>query len=216
MRVMALIPARGGSVRLKGKNTETINGRTLVELAIRQAQACEMIDNRNIVVTSDSVLVREIAQRCGADIVVRPAHLSQGNNVIQHVQQHAYEQFTERNNLTFDAIVLLQPTSPMRTPEDIQGALQLFKTSGADAVVSVTEGADDVAFQVRHARRLERIPHCVVCNGAVFVLSVAAMQAGLHWFSPAAHLYGYEMPKDRSLDIDTQQDLEIARRLMAP
>lgn len=213
LRVLAIIPARGGSKRLAGKNMETINGRPLVRHAIMHAQNSTLIDNRNIVVTSDDARALELARQCGVIACRRPDYISQGDGVVMKVVEHAYLNVITALSLTFDVVILLQPTSPMRTPQDIDGALEMMERTGADSVVSVTEGADDLAYQVRHAGRLETIPNIVVANGAIFALRVAAMQAGIDFFN--GEMYGYPMPKDRSIDIDTAQDLEIARRLMS-
>lgn len=214
MRALAIIPARGGSKRLPGKNMETIGGFTLVEHAIRHARDAKLIDNRNIVVTSDDKRTLDLAKQRGVRTCVRPDNLSQGDGVVMRVTENAYSAFLDIAQVSIDVVVWLQPTSPLRTGADIDGALEMMQRTNADSVVSVTEGADDLAYQVRHAGRLQTIPNVVVCNGAVFALRVSAMLAGKDYFS--GEMYGYPMPKDRSIDIDTQQDLEIARRLMQP
>jgi CMP-N-acetylneuraminic acid synthetase len=105
--------------------------------------------------------------------------------------------------------VILQPTSPLRTAADVQNCVTLLDCKSVDSVVSVTQGADDIAFQSRHAGRLERIPDVLVPNGAVFGIRTSVLRDGGYWYGDYA--FRYLMPKERSIDIDCELDLEMAR-----
>src|SRR5689334_8446134 len=202
--MLGLIPARRGSVRLPDKNLRLLAGKSLVRRAVECARGCESLTA--IAVSTEDEAIAAEAITAGAVHIARPPELATAETPMLPVLRHAYD-FLECSDL--EAIVLLQPTSPLRTSQDIVNCIELCNETGADAVVSVTDGGSDVAYHVRHARRLERIPHVVIPNGAVYVLRVSSMLAGYDWFS--GETYAYEMPKDRSIDIDTAQDFEIAR-----
>lgn len=118
------------------------------------------------------------------------------------------------DHLKADVIVLMQPTSPFRTAEDIQNALHILTSSKGDAVISVTEAPNDLAYEVGFAKRLRNVPNVVVPNGALFLITREALLDGYSWFT-APLMYGYSMPKDRSLDVDTEVDFELARYLVS-
>lgn len=207
MRVLGLIPARGGSQRLPNKNMQLVGGDPLVGHAIRHSFGCDQI--ALTAVTSDSFRIGQYSSEQGALVIHRPAELSRGDQPMQlTVVAHALA-FLQRAGFQFDAVCLLQPTSPFRTSEDITRAITILRDSGGDCVVSVSDGDDNLAFQVRHANRLEKIPNVMVCNGAIYLATVEHLARGDHWFNGLC--YGYTMPKDRSLDIDTAQDLSFAQ-----
>lgn len=214
MRALAIIPARGGSVRLPDKNLQGINGVSLVAMAVQQAMAAGLT---SVVVSTDRSQIAIEAARYGAWVLSRPARLAMADTPMIQVLRHAADE-AEAGRIgpagPFDVTVLLQPTSPMRTVGDIAACLVLQHETQADSVVSVVAGADDTMFQMRHARRLEKVPDVVVPNGAVYVLTTAALAAGHDWYSGMA--YAYPMPKDRSIDVDTAFDLACARMAMEP
>lgn len=208
MKVLGLIPARSGSKRLPGKNGELLGGVPLVGHAIFHASMSKVCDV--VAVTTDSDKLAMYAEANGAVAIPRPEELSRGDQpMMLSVVRHALDDLRPKE---FDAVCLLQPTSPFRTPADIRACLDLLLETGGDAVVSVTAAEEALAFQVRHARRLEEVPNVVVPNGAVFLARTRHLENGGNWFN--GQVYGYAMPKDRSLDIDTAQDLQIARHLM--
>lgn len=119
----------------------------------------------------------------------------------------------------FDSIVLLQPTSPLRTAEDIRNCVSLLQ-SGSEAVISVVASGLPELFTIGHAGRMRPMPlnemadgrRVVVPNGAVFAIRRDVLDAGMDWWT-ASVVTAYEMPPERSVDIDTIVDLEEARRL---
>jgi CMP-N,N'-diacetyllegionaminic acid synthase len=211
VKALAIIPARGGSVRLPRKNLALIGGKTMTQHAVDCAHASGVC--RWVVVSTDD---EEIAAKTGnATIIRRPAHLADRELPMIERVRHIFEQAQDSiwKPGFASSIVLLQPTSPLREPEDVAACVRLMQETGADSVVSVTAGDVDTGFQIRHAKRLEPIKNIVVCNGAVYVLSVDHLLRGGDWYSGEA--YGYVMPKERSVDVDTAADLEVARLLYA-
>ena len=206
MKVLGLIPARGGSVRCPRKNLAMVGRLSLLGWAIAQARESGVIDE--IAVTTDDTQIAAEARNEGAPALIRPARLAQDDTPMAPVIQHALQ------NIACDVLVLLQPTSPLRTADDIRGALRLFERCGADAVISVTAAKEDLVFNIGHAGRLRpRGETTVEANGAIYIGKAEALLRGESFYDGL--LYGYPMPKDRSVDIDTPQDLEIARMIIS-
>jgi len=210
VRVLGLIPARGGSKRCPGKNTADLGGKPLLQWTVEAARESGVVDH--LVVSSDSVDVLHVADRLGVAQIIRPLALAQDNTPMLPVVRHAIEAVHPADPYL---VVLLQPTSPFRTAEDIRSALNVWDLSAGDSVVSVTEVPEDLIFQVRWADRLEPASrNFVVPNGAIYIMRSADIMRGRSWYSDL--VYAYRMPKDRSLDIDTPMDLELARMMVHP
>jgi len=206
MSVLGVIPARRGSKRLPGKNTLDLGGKPLIVWSIRTAKECSLFDT--IVVTSDDPEVLKLAEAEGVHAHHRLEYLARDDTPMLPVVGDAFDHYP-----VDDAVILLQPTSPFRQPRDIEGAYRLLKHTKADSVFSTSRPPDDLVFQVGHAQRLRQLPDIVVPNGALFLITAEALQAGRSWFDGEA--YGYLMPKDRSIDIDTPLDFEIAKMIVA-
>ena len=134
--VTALIPARGGSKRLPRKNVKLLNSKPLIAWSVEVAKASKYIDQ--VIVSTDDEEIKQISEQYGAEVpFIRPEHLSNDTASSFDVIKHAIEQLgiEDQNHL----IVLLQPTSPLRTTFDIDKALEFFKTNDADGVVSISE-----------------------------------------------------------------------------
>lgn len=171
-RVLAVIPARGGSKRVPRKNIRPVAGKPLLAWTIDAAKASKYIDR--CIVSTDDEEVADIARQCGAEVpFMRPAELAQDESSSIEMLRHAARKLPDH-----DIIVLLQPTSPERTAADIDAALEV----GMTPLVSTCGGKP---------------------NGAIYIASTHIPNS----FALAHH---FEMPKDRSLDIDTEHDLFIA------
>jgi CMP-N,N'-diacetyllegionaminic acid synthase len=201
MKVLGVIPARGGSKRLPKKNLADLGGKPLVKWTLDAAIQSDVFDHL-WVSTEDE----EIGHIAGEYWWKRPPELAKDTTPTMPVILDVLA----RHNV--DVIVTLQPTSPFRTADDIKNSLALLKDYEADSVISTTEAPKDLAFEVRWANRLEALPSIVVPNGAIYIITNAALQRGETWYS--GRLYGFPMPKDRSIDIDTELDLELARHLL--
>lgn len=214
MKALGIVPARAGSKRLPGKNLATIGGRSLVRIAAQ----CGLAVLDHVVVSTEDEDVWLSACVGTEDPRLtwrqRPAHLAtdaaDSMGVVRDVVQNT--------NLDWDAVVLLQPTSPLRLPEDVGACLMLLVANKAEAVVTVTDQVGkDWLFELGHANRLRPVSvrdGLCVPNGAVFALTRQAYEAGYDWWT-APLVYGHVMPKSRSIDIDTADDLAMARALAA-
>jgi CMP-N-acetylneuraminic acid synthetase len=135
--VLIIIPARGGSKRIHQKNLQTVGGLSLVARAIKSAK--EAFDDSLIVVSTDDQQIADEARRMGAPTPwLRPAHLATDNAGTFGVVEHALSWALENQNNRFDAVVLLEPTAPLRIPRHLSEAVALLRQSGADSVVGVS------------------------------------------------------------------------------
>jgi CMP-N,N'-diacetyllegionaminic acid synthase len=134
MKVIGLIPARGGSKGVPGKNLRLVCGKPLLQYTCEAARAARRLER--VIVTTDDRQIAEIAQQCGVEVpFMRPPELAKDDTPMIPVVQHALRWLQERGDV-YEAVCLLQPTTPLRRPEDINGAIELLETSGADSVIS--------------------------------------------------------------------------------
>ena len=136
-RVLAIVPARGGSKGVPGKNVKPLAGRTLLDYAAFAARHSGVIDR--IVLSTDSAEIADAGRRAGLEVpFMRPAVLAKDDTPMLPVIQHAVEALAA-DGWTTDVIVLLQPTSPLRRPSHVRDAVTLLRETKADSVVSVIE-----------------------------------------------------------------------------
>jgi N-acylneuraminate cytidylyltransferase len=220
--VLALIPARGGSKGLPGKNIRLLQSKPLIAWSIEAAQASSFISR--VVVSSDDAEILAVARAQGADVpFVRPAHLAGDASSGMDVVLHALEQLPG-----FDWVVLLQPTSPLRLAADIDDAIEHCLNMGAPACVSVSEAATNPWWMFHVAAdgrmgaflpgaerptRRQDLPELYALNGAIYVARVEWLRQ-THTFL-AQETVAYVMPPERSVDIDTLFDFQLAECLMA-
>jgi CMP-N,N'-diacetyllegionaminic acid synthase len=134
---LAIIPARGGSKGVPGKNIRAIGGLPLIAWSIRQALAVPAITHT--VVSTDSEEIAAVARTHGAEVpFLRPAELAQDTTATEPVMLHALD-WAERDGVNVDAVILLQPTSPLRLPATLASAIARFEQEGADSLLGVCE-----------------------------------------------------------------------------
>jgi CMP-N-acetylneuraminic acid synthetase len=223
MRVLGLVPARGGSRRVPGKNLSRLGGQTLVRRALECSVAAECF--AVVAVSSDDGAV--LAEADGLDVVAlrRPAELATDSSLAGDAALHALRELDHADD-PFDAVAIVQCTSPFTAPEDLAAAVELLERTGAEAVVSVVRVA-----AAQHPRKLKRLdgdrllpyleddpltpshelPPLWVRNGSVYVFRRDVVERGLD----AEDVRGYEMPPERSFDIDTAEDLAFAEFLVS-
>lgn len=217
---IAIIPARAQSKGIPGKNLKIVGGRSLVVRAIQAAKDCSLFDK--IIVSTDGEEIAREARGAGADVVMRPLELSADDSrtidAIEHVLKH----------YGYDAgmCVLLQPTSPLRSGQDVQQAVALWEQHGRGSVVAVTEVdhhplkmilKDEMGFSpVRDHADLEAprqaLPLAFRVNGAIYVNSISDLLAERSFL--VAPIVPYEMPAQRSIDIDSVADLKLANSMI--
>ncbi len=201
---LGLIPARANSVRCPGKNTADLGGRALIEWTILTALKSGVFDT--VAVTTNDPVAKEYAIKHNCTVIDRSDRLSQPDTPSLPVVRDVLDR------IDCETVMLLQPTSPFRLADDIRAAYALFAPPAMDSLVSVTKAPEMMAFEIGHARRLRPLSLAVVENGAMYLSTSEHLQRGGTWYD--GFTYAYYMDKDRSLNIDTQQDLEIARTLV--
>lgn len=220
-RVLALIPARGGSKGVPGKNTRIVAGKPLLAHSIHQALAAETVDVT--VVSSDDAVILATAGEHGATALRRPATMAQDHSPVTEAIAHAYDSYGP-----FDAIVLLQPTSPLRLPADIDAAVQLFLRTGRPVCsvyrVEDTHPArmyrienhgvtDDLSPLMRDQASLRRqdLPPVYLRNGALYVFGPEQVTAGR---IITDDMVAYVMPPESAVNVDTEMDFVLLKLIM--
>lgn len=228
-KYVAVIPARGGSKGIPKKNIKDMNGKPLIAYTIEVANRAvrEGILNRCIVST-DSDEIALVSQKYGAEIpFIRPDYLAEDTAKSVDVILHALS-FLEEKGEYYDAVITLQPTSPMRTYEDLIGGIVQFDNSNADSLIAVYEDVKANGFNYyrmnnRHFGIAEHPEHntgirrqdmkpMYVRNGALYITDVKVLKSTKHIIGDIPLLY--VMPKERSIDVDTMQDFEYIEWLM--
>lgn len=227
MKVLYIIPARGGSKGIPRKNIKKLCGKPLIQYSIDVALALAD-DPRNVIVSTDDEEIAAVAVECGVPDqgYRRPAPLATDTAGSQEMMLDAMEWAREKG-IDFDTVVLLQPTSPLRTKEDVTECLALYGP-GIDMVVSVTESGDNPYYNLFETdaggclhiskgdglyTRRQDAPKVYAYNGAVYVIrpeSLEAMPMGAF-----KTRIPYVMPADRSIDLDTPLDWTVAESLIS-
>jgi CMP-N-acetylneuraminic acid synthetase len=230
MKILALITARGGSITLPRKNVLPFCGKPLIAYSIeaaRDAQAAGAPIDR-IVVSTDDAEIAEVSRCFGAEVpFMRPAELARPDTPSLPVVQHAVRATTREANLHHDWILLLQPTSPLRTAADIRGALDMAGRGDATAVVSVTSANSThpaklkvmeggvlkpyLGESLQQPARQDFAFEVYKTNGAIYLTRREVLIEQDSFYGSRA--LGFLMPPERSIDIDTQLDFDMAEFL---
>lgn len=221
-KVLVYIPARSGSKGIKDKNIIEICNKPLIHYSIDAAKKSKYVDK--VIVSTDSERYAKIAKDCGAEVpFIRPTELAQDNSVEIDSAIHTLDWINKNLNEHFDIIIKLQPTSPLRTSEDIGKALELFIEKDADSVISVSESAispfwmntlpedhsmkDFISENTKITNR-QQLPKYYQLNGSIFISTPEIIHKRT-WYGERS--FAYVMPQERSIDIDNQLDLEFVR-----
>ncbi len=213
MEVLGLVTARGGSKRLPRKNVLLLAGKPMIAWTIDAArQSAEL---QRVIVSTDDEEIARVSREYGADVpFVRPTDLALDDSDHVAVVEHALDWLEEHEGVAPDYVMLLQPTSPLRTADDIDACVSIARKTDAPAVVSVSMMSPH-AYRLGDGATLERVtdageswPPLVAPNGAVYLTRVATLRAE-RTFVPSGTL-GHVMPGERSLDVDTDWDFALA------
>jgi len=218
---VGIIPARGGSKGVDRKNIRSLAGRPLIAHTIDAANDADELDRA--IVTTDDTEIREVAREYGGDAPFRrPPELATDEAAMAPVVEHAISYLEDEEDYTCSAIVLLQPTSPLRTASHIDRAIQRHRESDVTTVVSVFEdhsyrwrpqedGAEQLNYTGEVSRRQDKVPEYVE-NGAIYIADVEQFLA--HGDLRGGTVGLSEMSERRSIDVDTEFDLWLAEQLV--
>lgn len=221
--VLAIVTARGGSKGIPGKNIMEIAGRPLIQWSIDAAHASRYVDR--LILSSDDAAIIEVARKGGCEVpFVRDASLATDEASSIDVLVDALQRVSGHH-----IVVLLQPTSPLRTAADVDGTIARLMESKASACVTVREAEEHPYWTFRFGAdgRLERfaepdggmpqrrqdLPQAWCLNGAVYAAHVDWFLRNRTFLS--AETVGFPMPAERSLDVDTFEDIEKLNLLLS-
>lgn len=221
---LIIIPARGGSKGIPHKNIADLGGRPLIAYTIDAALA--VAPANRIILSTDDPAIAETARRQGLPVpYMRPAELATDTAGSREVILDAMD-WADSQGMSYDCVVLLQPTSPLRTPDDIIRSIELF-TDGVDMVASVKEAASNPYYNCYETdsdgfmtiskgdgllTRRQDAPPAYEFNGAVYVINPGSIRQMPMGRFPRR--IPYLMPDERSVDIDKPIDLIIAATLL--
>lgn len=225
-KVLALIPARGGSKRLKNKNILSLGGKPLIAHTIGAALKSKYIDR--VIVSTDCEEISAVSQEYGAEVpFLRSDALATDEASSVDVVIDAVSKL-EDSGANLKQIILLQPTSPLRKPAHIDEAFESFINKNADAVISVTdcehsplwssalgENGSMEEFYLKRAslKRSQDLPLYVRLNGAIYIIDKELLLKKKS-FLPSKNTFAYLMSKESSVDIDDKFDFEFAKYLL--
>jgi len=226
INLLAVIPARGGSKGLPRKNVLPLGGKPLIAWSIEQALESDFVSH--IIVSTEDEEIAEVAQAYGAKVpFMRPEELASdtasGTDVLVHALKNAQEYY----EMEFDWVLLLQPTSPLRSKEDITAAVQMAEKGGVDAVIGLKEVSEYPQWMKRKSengrifdyldgahkpstRQELDVPYIV--NGAIYLIRSSMLLEKGDFYAGVTK--GYVMPKKRSVDIDDLMDFKMAEWLL--
>ena len=220
-KVLGFIPARGGSKGVPNKNIRKIAGKELIGYTLEAAHQSEVFDK--IIVSTDSNEIANVAKKFGGEVpFLRPSELAQDDSKVMDAIIHTMNWFEQKRE-TFDILVYLQPTSPMRTGKHIVSALNLMTKKDADSIISVNktdtvverlgvlpdsgEMKNFIDPKVEHANRQELRDYYEL-NGAIHIADWNKLLQQKSWYMQRA--YAFVMEKPESLDIDDRFDIFFA------
>ncbi len=224
---LPIITARGGSKGLVGKNILPLNGKPLIAYTIEAFYQSGL--SGNCYVSTDNDEISSIAQQYGAKVIERPAELSTDTSSSASAVIHVVEELKKQGSFAYTDFILLQPTSPLRDGKDIFNAVSLYdKMGGQGSVVSMTqvethpykcfitnkEGDASPLFGEQYlAMPRQNLPNILKQNGAIYITGIDDfLKDEVFCANPVTP---YIMKSERSIDIDTQLDLDIAELILS-
>ncbi|WP_333524754.1 pseudaminic acid cytidylyltransferase [Desulfocurvibacter africanus] len=219
MRRVAIIPARGGSKRLPRKNIVNFHGKPIIAYTIEAGLSSGLFEQ--VIVSTEDEEIAQVAAVYGAEVAMRPHHLATDTVGTVDVCLDLLGSL-ETRGLKYDVLCCLYATAPLRTADDIAGTVRLLDSGEVDFAFAVTDypvspyqaliagksGYLDPAWPLIVHLKSQELPTPLVGNGSTYAARVNAFRRERSFYGP--HLKGYMMPRMRSVDIDTAEDLTMA------
>ena len=220
--IFAIIPARGGSKGIVGKNIKPLNGKPLICHTIKESLKSRYSDR--VFVSTDDTSIAKISKKCGAEIIDRPDELARDESPTIDAIFHAVDTIEDTSNQ--DIIILLQPTSPLRNAADIDAALDIFMKTDCDSVISMckVEHSPYWCFKYEGDKfkplfgnkglkmRRQELLDVYRPNGAIYITTIKNLYKNNGFYCD--QIVPYIMPAERSIDIDEEIDFKFAELLI--
>jgi len=221
--LIAIVPERGGSKGLSGKNIKKLYSKEMIAYTIEAALNSPYISD--VIISTDDQEIADVAVKYGAICpFMRPKELASDTALVVDTYTYTIDKLNEEFGYNIEDFVVLQPTSPLRITEDINGAIKLFKEKEADSVITYTEEHHPISWHkyITDEGKFENIFDDKILNrqalkptyypnGAVFVFKYELIKQQQYY---SANSYAYLMPRSRSTDVDTIEDFEYVEFLM--
>ncbi len=227
-RVLAVIPARGGSKGVPRKNIRPVCGKPLIAYTIETALAARHLFHR-VIVSTDDEEIADVSRHYGAEVpFLRPADLATDQVAMLPVLQHAVRFVEAEDNIKLSWVCLLQPTDPLRAVEDIEEAIRLGQEGGCDSVISVVQVFSVHPILMKQiedgylepycieekegTRRQDYDPPAYMRNGAIYLTRRdVLLEQGSIW---GHTIRPYVMPPERSVGVDSELDMKLVELLL--
>ncbi|MFL5733354.1 MAG: cytidylyltransferase domain-containing protein [Chloroflexia bacterium] len=227
MRVLGLVPARGGSKGVPGKNIRLLAGKPLLQYTAEAALAASRLSR--VILSTENEEIAEVGRRCGLEVpFMRPTALAADDTPTLPVVQDALRKL-EAEGDAFDAVLILQPTTPLRRPEDIDGAIELLERTGADSVISFVDVGEkhparmkfideegrvtDPPFSERfEGQRRQDLPTLYLREGSIYLTRTRVIMEQNS--VKGSDCRAWIVPSERTCNIDTEFDFFIAEQLL--
>ena len=224
-RVLCIIPARGGSKGLPGKNIKKLMGKPLIAYSIEQANRSRYIDK--VIVSTENGTIADISRRYGAGVpFMRPKKLATDKSTVIDVLLHAMDYMEKKEEFKFDIVVLLHATAPLRSVEDIDNAIKLLVEKKTENVFSVTPSYRNPYFNMVEITKgglvklvkkgnfatRQSAPQVFDMNASIYVWRKDMLKTKKSVFLKKSRIY--VMPRERSVDIDDHLDFKIAEMML--
>ena len=221
-RILAFIPARGGSVGIPGKNIKDFCGKPLIAYTIEVAKESGIFDR--IVVSTDSEEIAEVSKKYGAEVpYLRPAELATATANVSEAAMHMLNYLRDKEGYEPDLMYLLQTTSPLRDVGDIQKSLAIFEKEKAPALVSVCQTHHQtlniqngrlvvINPATEHVKRQELQTTYKQDGSMIYIVDVPYFREHKK-FVPEGNTAAYIIPKWKAVDVDDMEDFELAEVL---
>ncbi len=221
--MIAIIPARGGSKGLPGKNIKELLGKPMITYTIEEALKSKYITD--VIISTDCKEIEEVAVKYGAkSLFLRPDYLATDSAKAIDNYVYTVDRLNQEFDYSIEEFIVLQPTSPLRIVDDIDNAVKLFIEKKADSVISYTEehhpvewhkyitddGKFENIFEEKLLNRQDMKPSYFP-NGSIFIFKYALLKEEKYFNDKS---YAYIMPRFRSIDVDTIEDFKYIEFLM--
>src|SRR3989338_576237 len=226
--ILSFIGARAGSKGLKNKNISDLSGKPLIAWTIEAYLGSEYVDRT--LVSTDGKQIAQAARDCGADVpFLRPAQLAMDESLLDEAIQHGVRWLKQEEKRSYDYILLLQPTSPLRTARHIDAAIECYfqnKKSGKDILISIIPAPKKVGwlmhkrdhsyidfcfYKKRRKSRRQELPDYYLPNGVIYFGPTEVM---MHLSKNTSRMLPFMMDQGVSIDIDSPEDLKSAAHVL--